>query len=448
MATNADTNAETSSKFKADNINMPAPETRDDAFEKHHSTLQRRTVFVGDMEVCSNNEVTTSGEQWEKERNDLISEKNNALERVSELEEQLDAIISATNALSKLVKTSSTSTPFQRQDITSLEEEDMIIDRLAKTWRLEDTGISTLYSSCKTLKNNLTLTQEEADAAIEEMVIAKQEAQNAQASLREANEVISQLMMDNASLKQERKKLAREVRQFVHRTNQEKQSEIEQAVAFIAHEHSLSSVSFERNNTFATCDDDESLSSMSAFVSSPSKSIGEETAATVLIEDDASPLGDVLSRSLVKAGTSPQSKRSYKITVDSSKQIGIVLLPMPLNPEKVVAGPGQDDKSQSSNQNFIEKLVFRKVPKDVFIVMGFQDFDTCSERRPLLGARLVAVDSLSLEHGDWDLSGVVKTIRSRDGPVSLTFRNDCLEDSQVQYLNEKYGTNYSFSHGA
>ena len=82
------------------------------------------------------------------------------------------------------------------------------------------------------------------------------------------------------------------------------------------------------------------------------------------------------------------------------------------------------------------------------MVMGFADIDTCaSDARPLLGSRLVGVDSVSLEGKGHTLKEVCERIRSREGSVTLSFRNDAMSEEQITYLNEKFGTTYSCSHG-
>ena len=325
------------------------------------------------------------------------------------------------------------------------DDDDAVLDQLSKSWRLEDTGFVSLYCSVKAMQSSLRLTQYEASDAVEAMKAAETTASEAQSNLNTVNKALAQLWKENASLTQERKKLARGIKAFVDKTNQEKENEIERAVSFIAHEHSLSSVSFDRgSNTGGTYDDELSLSSDSLLLASPYNS-SEESGATVLLKDEAVPLGDALSRSINKAG---QQRNTYKITVENRKEIGIMLLPVPINPNNKVQVSQQGNGDSRKNLVGLNPLdsigkLFRR-PDDAFVVVGFSDFDICSNKRPLLGARLVAVDSVSLETGHWTLKEVAENIRSREGPVSLSFRNE-ISEAQVSYLNKKYGTSYSFT---
>mmetsp|Transcript_1442 Transcript_1442/g.2689 ORF Transcript_1442/g.2689 Transcript_1442/m.2689 type:complete len:605 (+) Transcript_1442:55-1869(+) len=80
--------------------------------------------------------------------------------------------------------------------------------------------------------------------------------------------------------------------------------------------------------------------------------------------------------------------------------------------------------------------------KESIRVVGFIGYDldatTCNTDRPELGARLTAINSASIEYGDWTLATVKDAIASRgsDGEsISLTFRNDLLSDDDIEHLN-------------
>ena len=250
------------------------------------------TTAISAASMCS------CGERFDEELDTLARERDAALERVNVLEEQLDAMISATTALARLMKEkpvemksglTNTSGINVSQSPFGLVDDDVILDRLIKLWRLEDTGFVSLFSSFKAMQSNLRLTHAEADAAVEELTNVKMEAAEAKSNLSVASKALKQLWKENASLKLERKKLARDIKAYVNKTEEEKQSEINRAVSFITHEHSLSSVSLDRSNVF---DDEMSLSSRSLLIaSSPSScSEGGAAASTILIQDEAVPL--------------------------------------------------------------------------------------------------------------------------------------------------------------
>eukprot|EP00563_Minutocellus_polymorphus_P021342 CAMPEP_0197715818 /NCGR_PEP_ID=MMETSP1434-20131217/908_1 /TAXON_ID=265543 /ORGANISM="Minutocellus polymorphus, Strain CCMP3303" /LENGTH=495 /DNA_ID=CAMNT_0043300053 /DNA_START=147 /DNA_END=1634 /DNA_ORIENTATION=- len=399
-------------------------------------------------------------EQWEGEGETvgdgiIIRERDAAQRRVTELEEELGALTSATQALARLVKSPPSPT------VNIADDDEGTLDHLIKQWRLEDTGFVSLYSSCRALQSNLALTQAEADVANEEMRAAKSEVSETKSNLATANKALRQLWKENAMIKQERKALVRDVRKYVKHKDQEARDEIDRTVAFIAHEHSFSSsISFDRNNTGAM-DDELSLSSSVCSNSlilpgSPSVDSDCDSSATLRIKEENVPLGDLLSRSVNNIKSGQQQKGIYKITIENRKEIGIILLPLPKNPCRNPA-PSEAEESPSK-KNILVGLplapldgigkIFRRKHEVAFVVMGFADIDTCaSDKRPLLGSRLVAVDSVSLEGQGHTLKEVCGSIRSREGSVTLSFRNDTMSEVQISYLNEKFGTNYSCSQG-
>ena len=386
---------------------------------------------------------------------------------MTELEEELGALISATQALAWLVKKQPPPSP----TASVADEDEVALDQLIKQWRLEDTGFVSLYSSCKALQSSLVLTQAEADAANEEIQAAKAEVVETKSNLATANKALRQLWKENSMLKQERNALVRDVKKYVKQKDKEARNEIDRAVAFIAHEHSFSSsISFDRSNSGVAMDDELSLSS-SVFSTtctsnlltppgSPSVDSDCGSSATLHIKEEKLPLGDLLSRSVNSPRSGQQTKGIYKITVDNRKEIGIILLPMPINPGRnhLAHTSTSEAEGSPSKKNGIVGLplapldgigkLFRKQPEVAFVVMGFADIDTCaSDKRPLLGSRLVAVDSVSLEGKGHTLKDVCESIRSREGSVTLSFRNDAMSEEQISYLNEKFGTNYSCSTG-
>ena len=289
-------------------------------------------------------------------------------------------------------------------------------------------------------------------------------------NLATANKALRQLWKENSMLKQERKALVRDVKKYIKQKDKEARNEIDRTVAFIAHEHSFSSsMSFDRSNAGGAMDDELSLSSSVCSTTctsnlrtppgSPSVDSDCGSSATLHIKEEKLPLGDLLSRSLNSPRSGQQTKGIYKITIDNRKEIGIILLPMPINPGKNPAHTSTSEAEGSPSRangkvglplaplDGIGRL-FRKQPEVAFVVMGFADIDTCaSDKRPLLGSRLVAVDSASLEENGHTLKDVCESIRSREGSVTLSFRNDAMSEEQISYLNEKFGTNYSCSKG-
>lgn len=76
-------------------------------------------------------------------------------------------------------------------------------------------------------------------------------------------------------------------------------------------------------------------------------------------------------------------------------------------------------------------------PIDAVLVCGFVGFDDSSgNKRPKLGARLVAFDGVSLEAGAWTFQSVRKAIQARRRPLTLSFRNDFLTTAQRKILTK------------
>jgi len=87
------------------------------------------------------------------------------------------------------------------------------------------------------------------------------------------------------------------------------------------------------------------------------------------------------------------------------------------------------DRGESDNGYITEK------PIHAVLVCGFHGFDdTANHTRPRLGARLVAVDGVSVEKGKWTFESIHKAIQARGRPLTLSFRNDFLTMEQRAIL--------------
>ena len=79
----------------------------------------------------------------------------------------------------------------------------------------------------------------------------------------------------------------------------------------------------------------------------------------------------------------------------------------------------------------------KSVPEDIVLVCGFEGFDDSgANQKPKLGARLVAFDGISVEHGKWNFDKIRKAIKSRGRPLTLSFRNDFLTTEQRETLTK------------
>lgn len=115
--------------------------------------------------------------------------------------------------------------------------------------------------------------------------------------------------------------------------------------------------------------------------------------------------------------------QSIPAQTDESAGAGAISFPISANPEKKK----------------------KKMAKEYILVVGFVNYDlqqldtNGNKTRPELGARLIAIDSTSIETGDdWTLAKVKDTIASYEVEgrnTSLTFRNDVLSIENIAYLN-------------
>jgi len=77
------------------------------------------------------------------------------------------------------------------------------------------------------------------------------------------------------------------------------------------------------------------------------------------------------------------------------------------------------------------------LPKDIVLVCGFHGFDdNANNRRPSIGARLIAFDGISVEIGPWGFDSVRKAIQTSGRPLTLSFRNDFLTLKQRRILTK------------
>ena len=94
----------------------------------------------------------------------------------------------------------------------------------------------------------------------------------------------------------------------------------------------------------------------------------------------------------------------------------------------------------SNDWDFGDKLNAAE-PIDAVLVCGFRGFDSTSNNRPKLGARLVGFDSMSIERGKWSFENVRNAIQSRGRPITLSFRNDFLTNEQRLILERACAEN-------
>lgn len=194
---------------------------------------------------------------------------------------------------------------------------------------------------------------------------------------------------------------------------------------------------------------------------STSKHITENGQATSRL---VCPLADVVETNGYSAAHQNlelnEDLRVYHLTFYSTK-IGLQFQkasPAPIKPRGLLTNAFTDDLVEEENSSNKTAAELRSVasisslaaggidsqgketcplalPEDIVLVCGFDGFDNSGvNRRPKLGARLVAFDGVSVEVGKWTFDSIRKSIKSRGRPLTLSFRNDFLTTEQRTIL--------------
>lgn len=411
-----------------------------------------------------------SAEEFEAMR----KERDDATRHASELLEQIEAMDSASRILLQVATASDGEVQIRpasfsgrcddeiredrssdRSHLTSNDAEKTFED-MQKQWKLEQTGFPSLFSACKMLQQSKHLLAEETDHALDEMKSAQEAKAVMKKKLSKSKKALRVVWKENGELRKENARL----REIIRRMGEEQGEQLDQVYAILAHEEVLSpSIS-------PNCDDSQDFSSMSSppLTPSPSKSFDDDesihlpspfksddendvpeltsppriikSSATLQFKDATPGVGDLISRWMNKKD---QQRGAYKITFPNSKEIGLKMHSMPIRPPPPGASKEAEDYIPRvplvGIQIDVNKLLRRN--PDAFIVWGFQDVDTCcSDSRPTIGARLIAVDGSPCENGQWGtLHDLCKRVRTKRGPVTLTFRNDPVTQDQIDHLN-------------
>jgi len=377
-------------------------------------------------------------ELLEKERDDAVRQASELLDQVKAMDEAarlLLRVISVHDSHADAEPTSPTegSEDELREDESSCRslsaefDVGMTFDTLQKQWKLEQTGFPSLFNACKMLQQNRDLMAQEADYALDAMRLAQNQAAETERKLMKTKKALRAVWKENLRLKKENTKHKETIVEIGHDSNEQ----LDQAYAILAHEKALSpprSRRFESPDIssipFPPLSPSPSMESGSSCCSSPSRRNDENEApelttpprivkriATVQFEDETPGVGDLISRWMNKPD---QQRNAYKIKFPNSKEIGLKLHSMQ-----------------------VDATGLRRRQPNAFIVWGFRDVDTCcSTDRPTVGARLVAVDGKSCEFGQWKtLKELCRHVRSKSGPIMLTFRNDPVTKDQIDHLN-------------
>lgn len=371
----------------------------------------------------------------------------------SELIDQVKAMDSASRLLLQVVEIREEQPSSGCSNLTGADAE-KTFENMQKKWKLEQTGFPSLFSACKMLQQSRHRLAQEADHALVEMRLAQGVSAAAEKRTHKSKKALRVIWKENGELKKENAKLKKIIRQM----SKEQGKQLDDVYAMMAHQEAMSPAR-------SRCSDTESSSVSSALLTpSPSKSFDDDDSlqfsppsrnndennfpeltspprinnrsATIYFEDATPGVGDLIARWMNKQD---QQRGAYKITFSNSKEIGLKLHSMPIRPSPFGVGKEAGDNAPRAPlvglQIDFQKLL--RIHPEAFIVWGFREVDTCcSDDRPTIGARLIAVDGSPCERGQWGtLHELCRRVRTKRGPVTLTFRNDSVTKEQIDHLN-------------
>eukprot|EP00568_Trieres_chinensis_P007292 CAMPEP_0183316946 /NCGR_PEP_ID=MMETSP0160_2-20130417/56582_1 /TAXON_ID=2839 ORGANISM="Odontella Sinensis, Strain Grunow 1884" /NCGR_SAMPLE_ID=MMETSP0160_2 /ASSEMBLY_ACC=CAM_ASM_000250 /LENGTH=384 /DNA_ID=CAMNT_0025482857 /DNA_START=38 /DNA_END=1189 /DNA_ORIENTATION=+ len=367
----------------------------------------------------------------------LEKERDEAIRDADALREQVKAMNDATLLIARVLvapqrRSLRSSFSSHAPALNGLDEDNIMFDQMQKNWKFENTGFPGLFAKCKMVRENLRLISSEADDALDEMHSAISVSKEANERLVSTTTALQKLWKENKILRKEKKDLIKVIKHMKNQQSKElceaqaKQTkEMDEFLAVMAHEQTMLSK--------ATSFDSDDNSSSQSSPDRPQPVSEDESIftaksngnPTIQIKEVKMLPGDILSRQMNKED---QRRDIYTITFSNNKEIGLKLHTMPMQPK---VGEG---KMMSTSTQRKQAGLFMKRQAEAFIVCGFRDIDVCCQKRPTVGARLVAVGGVTVENRNFSLKEVCGQIRARKGAITLSFRNDPLTEDQIDYL--------------
>ena len=366
-----------------------------------------------------------------------------------EIKEQLQALTEAIQLLTmSITSTCSSTKDMDRQNDLYADQE---LDKLEKRWKLEQTGFARLYNACKQLKENLRLTVIEADDSIKDVNSVQQELVNEKTKMNKMNRAIKALYKENKTLrktqtalesqlkscKKEKKAIVHGIRGYIHSTRGEMEvekvdvqddSEIGlvsgQLDAFLETEEK------EPNSTAMNNSLEESIETLVTTFEIVSSEESEEE------EDPASPIS-TCSSLITDEGcaTLRLSKRLEKPSGTFSFLRNVIRATTNTYELEFTSNPGLQFMRLPPNVK-VDANMNASVP--IFLICGFMGFlERHHQRTPIFGARLISIDSYSLEHEEWTMQDLVDSIKMRKALLQMKFRNDEISEANMVQLKMK-----------
>jgi hypothetical protein len=302
---------------------------------------------------------------------------------------------------------------------------------------LEQTGFPALYNTCKQLQENLRLTALEADESIHDVHLARQEFVNEKSKVMKMNRAIMNLYKDNKAQQKSNDDLELEVRSC-------KKEKIAILSGIRGYLNST------RRNEEAKQSHEYHNGPLSENLDETKENESISTSHT-LDESINLQLTSFESASSIEAPTTPSSTCSSLITDDECATLRLAKRHGKPSTFSFLRGAIQAT-TNSCEVEFTSNpgLQFLRLPPNVivdanmnphlpvFLIYGFVGFrETNHQRTPSFGARLISIDSHSLEHEEWDNNHLVGYIKKRKGLLKMKFRNDRISDANMQQLKQR-----------
>jgi len=372
----------------------------------------------------------------------------------NEIKEQLQALTEAIQLLTTSITGTHTKDTDRQNDLCADQE----LDKLDKIWKLEQTGFARLYNACKQLKENLRLTAIEADDSIKDVTSVQQELVMEKNKGVKMNRAIKSLYKENKTLrktqaalesqlkscKKEKKAIVHGIRGYIYSIRGGKEVEKMDVDVDVDDESEIGPVSGqldsflgteEKESTANTCTLEESIDTLdtsfeiisaveapSSPMSTCSSLITDEGCATLRLSKRLKKPSGTFSflRNVIRATT-----HTYELEFTSNPGLQFMKLP--------------PNVKVDANMN-------PSIP--IFLIYGFMGFlERHHQRTPSFGARLISIDSYSLEHEKWAMQDLVDyIILKRKALLKMKFRNDDISNAnmvQLQKKNEELSKRYS-----
>lgn len=427
--------------------------------EEHH-----RDSLPPNLSIDSSNGITIA-------RNGLTCSRctnyENILEDYECINEQLQALKDAINLLTRsIVSTPATATasPTSIQvltptsanvDISQYQKLDqnsnsLQLDRLLQSWKLEQTGFPRLYNACRQLKENFHLTAIETDEAIQDIQMSRQLLTKEKNMGCKMKKVINKLCKENKELrkqnaalkselkccKAEKRMIVRSVRDYFVKSKSSPKS----------NRTILSSDSRTRNkeNNNSSCIDANMTNSHPEVMELGLKKTGDCTnveSTTCSSEDETerqfesrTPTSNTNINTTTSVGCATlrlYEKQKSKFSIFKSIRSAPPVKPNVYELQFTTTYPG---------------LQFLRIPPiskvdtiPLFLVCGYAGYTHhhSHPQRPAYGARLVIINTHSLEHEDWSMGDLATYVKKNKESLNMGFRNDTISDQNMKLLKTR-----------